>query len=158
MPKIDPQQLQNNPFAVPLKIPVNKVVSNRSLTRDKEGLMLPSVYHTERVTATKIYHNAGARKQVNELSPGAKALYLHILLSLDSGVDYVTINVKIYMAETGIKSLTTVAEAKKELIRELFISPTIFKTTYWINPYKFFCGSRVNKYPSAVEVKHVWEQ
>ncbi len=61
------------------------------------------------------------------------------------------------MSRAGIKSENTYKAGIDELVRYGFVVNTVLKSVYWINPAVFFCGNRLNKYPTKKDVKSTWE-
>ncbi|WP_233826736.1 hypothetical protein [Dyadobacter sp. CY312] len=47
-------------------------------------------------------------------------------------------------------SLNTYKEAVTELIKKCFLNKTTVRDVYWANPYLFFAGDRIRKFPSCV--------
>jgi len=148
-PHIDKDKLKVNPFSEQLKIVIKKMPTG-TYSVDKDGDLIPKEIDLEQSRFTKVYHAAWARDLVMTLCSPAMALYLWIQYNLVSGQDWIWINKQYYMAKTETTSLNTYRKGVEELITCGFITPTIYKDTYWINPSLFFCGSRLLKYPSKV--------
>lgn len=152
---VDPSKMLRNPFSVGLKIEVSKITDTKRYRPDAEGIMYPVDYLIEKERMTKIYHFAGAKDMVYNLSPSAKCLYLFVLYNIEVGEDYIRLNTERYMQKNRVKSINTYKKAVKELIRYCFLSQSAdYKEVYWINPMLFFSGSRVNKYPESVVIKN----
>lgn len=149
---------ERNPFANSLYIAATKITDGKRFKLDSDGVALPDSYLLERVTKANIYYQKDMRKAVAALSPVAKSLFLHLMYSMQTGIDYIPIEVKKFMAENRVKSLTSVSLAKKELTECNFIVASSVQSVFFINPAVMFCGSRVEKYPDRVEVKYEWDK
>jgi hypothetical protein len=68
------------------------------------------------------------------------------------GDDLIKLNMNKFMDEALIKSRTTVYKGIEELCRYGFITPHHKNTYYWINPFRFFNGSRIKKYPNNLKI------
>lgn len=114
----------------------------------------------EAIPYTKVFEVEGGKHQVLDLPIRGQQLYLWLIHSLSSAQDCVWIDVRAYMKRMNIKSVNTYKKAVSDLCDGLYIAPhhkPKFKDVYWINPYFFFKGSRINKYPDRVYVKKVIE-
>lgn len=151
--EFDESKLLRNPFSFSLKIDVTKNIENSKLKPDKDGIMLPTIWFSERQPATKLFHSPGVIDIVGNLSDGAMRLFLYVAYTIDRGKDYIQINIERYLKKNNIKSKRTYATALNELIRYGFIVNTEFDGVYWINPIIFFCGDRINKYPECKIIK-----
>jgi len=60
---------------------------------------------------------------------------------------------KEYEKEVKAGSINTYKRGVEELVRYGFLTPTVYKYTYWVNPSQLFNGNRINKYPEKVIVK-----
>ncbi len=151
---IDESKLILNPFVNNLQIEATKLTDLNKFVADADGTMLPVTTLIEKRQNTKIFYCTACKDMVYNLSPGAKSLYLYVLYNLESGQDWIQVNVQWYMTKNGVKSINTYKEAMKELCRYLFLSQTVdYKDVYWINPMLFFSGNRIAKYPDKVIVK-----
>ena len=65
---------------------------------------------------------------------------------LAPGKDYIYLNKKLYMQESGISSINTIKTALSGLIDNKIIALSPVKDYYYINPLYFYSGSRVKKY------------
>ena len=152
--EIDESKLLLNPFVNNLQIEATKLTDTGKYVPDEDGTMLPCTVLVEKRQSTKIFYCSGCKDMIYNLSPGAKSLYLFVLYNLDSGQDWIQINIQWYMTKNNIKSINTYKEAVKELCRYLFLSQTVdYKDVYWINPMLFFSGNRITKYPTKVIIK-----
>lgn len=156
--KVYKAPVEQNPFAKSLHIRVTKIADGKRFKLDADGVMMPDSYLLDRAVKASIYYVQDMRKAVAALSPVAKSLYLYLIYSLKSGIDYVPIDVAAFKDENGIKSMTSVSLAKKELMESNFIVKSSVQSVYFINPEVMFCGSRPDKYPDRVEVKYEWDK
>lgn len=102
---------------------------------------------------TRVFNQAANREVFAALSPDACKLLLWIIADIKPSHDWIWINVQRYMSEAMIKDIRTYKAQIEELSRYGFITPHHkYKETYWTNPRYFFCGSRILKYPSSVEL------
>lgn len=151
---IDPDKMLRNPFSVPLKIETTRITDSKKYIPDADGVMHPVEFLIERQQSARLYYYAGAKDEVYNLSVSAKAMLLYVLYNLESGRDYVRMNQQNYMIKNEVKSVNTYKAALKELCRYCFLSQSVdYKDVYWINPMRFFSGSRIEKYPDNVIVK-----
>lgn len=151
---IDPSKMVQNPFSVPLRIEVTKITDSKKYIPDTDGIMHPVEYLIERQTCAKLYYHAGAKDEVNNLSVSAKSMLFYVLYSLEPNKDYIRINQEYYMSKNEV-SINTFKNAIKELCRYCFLYRSEdYKDVFWINPSRFFCGSRIDKYPENVIIKH----
>lgn len=151
---IDPEKMVRNPFTIPLKIEVTRITDTKKYIPDTDGIMHPVEFLMERQQSTKLFYFAGAKEEVFNLSVSAKSMLLYVLYSLESGKDYIRMNQANYMSKNSVKSINTYKDALKELCRYCFLSQSVdYKDVYWINPLRFFSGSRIDKYPDNVIVK-----
>jgi len=155
----DEKNLIKNPFEYSLQIPVTSMYSSNSLTKNMEdGVVVHKEILLEQTQSVKIYYCSDCKQYVANLSDKAQRLYLHILYTLKPNKDYIQINSEYYMKSNNIKSINTFKEALKELIRYNFIAPTEYKTVFWINPYLYFAGNRLTKYPNNIVKTKTWDK
>lgn len=157
-PQIDRAKIGNNPFLLTLSIPVTKIVSNKELIEDVDGSIINKTLYKEKTQKVEIYYHECARDNIAKLSDKAQRLLLHILYTLDRNDDCYWLNKHLYMKGNEIKSNTTVSNAVNELIRYQYLLKTACVGWYWINPYRFYPGSRLSKYPDKRVVKDDWDQ
>ena len=110
---------------------VNKIVLKEKVDSDK---------------CTKIYTKAAYRVNIFSLPTPSKILYLWFIYVLAPGKDYIYLNKKLYMQESGISSINTIKTALSGLIDNKIIALSPVKDHYYINPLYFYSGSRVKKY------------
>ncbi|HMT02786.1 MAG TPA: hypothetical protein PKD00_05670 [Burkholderiales bacterium] len=96
-------------------------------------------------SCTKIYTNPAYRVNIFSLPTPSKILYLWFIYVLTPGKDYVYLNRKLYMEESGISSINTIKTALSGLIDNKIIAISPVKD-YYINPLYFYSGNRVKKY------------
>lgn len=139
---------QVNPFTVNLPIPVVELEFKNQYKR--EGEFLISV--TKEVEYTpyhKVYRSKELRERVISLKSTTLKLYTWIQYSTRNGEDFIYIDKERACNELQIRDRTFRAIIK-ELQATGFISPTTEREIYWLNPYYFFVGDRVSKYPRNI--------
>lgn len=142
--KYDESLLIKNPLAKELRIPIS-YARGKGYTIEK-GQSLPNTFPVERTIHVRLFYTPGTGVAIAKLSDAAQRLFLYIVTHLEPNKDFVQINHENFMSQNGVKSINTFKKAKKELIRELFIVPSEYKTVFWINPDIFFPGNRIRKY------------
>ena len=153
------KELGNNPFtfSININIPTAKRPTGRYY-EDSEGFKLPEESIQDIEPYTKVFIGRGNRDVINKLNDRCKSMLLWIMQELEAGRDYVYLPRKRYMEELDISSTTTVTNAFAELTRCSFITPSVIKDIYWINPMFIFRGDRIKKYCSKFSFKNVKEQ
>jgi len=153
LPEIDESKLGKNPFSQELVIEATKIEDSDKFIRDEDGVMLPAHHYVEKQKYVKFYKFKGARDHILKLSAGATKMILYIGFTMDGSKDYLRITPDTYSKKTERGSLNTYKRAIEELILEGYLTPTMYKYTYWVNPAMLFCANRINKYPDKVQVK-----
>jgi hypothetical protein len=150
-PDFDNINMGVNPFESGLQIYVNKKykkVVNKFEEKDEQE------YEYEATPYTKVFDVPGDKKSVVDLPIRCKELYLYLIHSLIPAQDYLWIDKTAYMKKMGIRSINTYKEAVNGLCDAGYVSKHArLANVLWINPYHFFKGSRINKYPTKVIVK-----
>lgn len=123
------------------------VSSIKTYTVDEDGVLLPASYKLDSEPSVKIFTSSAKRKWLFSMSNKALSLYLWIIYKIEHGEDFLWINFKSYMEESG-NSLNTVKAAIKELQEKGVVQYTGISNTFWINPKFMFRGNRVKKYES----------
>lgn len=145
------EKMGNNPFESGLEIYVNKKfkkVTNKYDEPDQQE------FDYEATPYTKVFDVPGDKESMIELPIRSKELYLYIIHSLTPAQDYLWIDKSVYMKRMKIKALNTYKQAVFGLCDASYIAKhTRLANVFWINPYYFFKGSRINKYPTKVCVK-----
>lgn len=145
------EKMGNNPFESGLEIYVNKKfkkVTNKYDEPDQQE------FDYEATPYTKVFDVPNDRKNVIDLPIRCKELYLYFIHSLTPAHDYLWIDKGVYMKHMGIKALNTYKQAVIGLCEAGYIAKHArLANVFWINPYYFFKGSRINKYPNKVYVK-----
>lgn len=160
--EFDEAQLVNNPFTYSLVVPVIKLFDDNKYeyhppeAEGLEGTYLHATYYSEQMQSTKLYYCPGCIAMVYNLSDRAQRLFLYVLYHLERKKDFMQINKDDYMRKNNVKSNTTYLAALEELIRYGFISTTIYKTVFWINPIIFSSTNRIAAYPERLNEK--WEK
>jgi len=147
---IDESKLVYNPFSETLEVEVTQIEDKTKKIVDENGEQQPAYYYVEKAKATKVYLSAENRNKVMALSAGAMRMYMFILHDIQAAHDWITVLPEWYK-ENGGKSLNVYKQAIEELIEARYITPTMYKWTYWVNPRIFYPGSRINKYPNNLK-------
>lgn len=151
-PKINELELKKNPFVFSLEIPIVKLEDAKKFIIDNDGDILHDVIDIEYERPVRIYVSSARRKIINLLSPNTCKLLKWIEQELDENKDFFWLNKQRYMSETLV-AYNTYKKSINELQVNNFISSTIYSDTYWVNPYFFYFGNRVKKYPKNIKVK-----
>lgn len=150
-PHIDEDRLGKNPFLINLQVVVSKMELEGQWSRDKDGDILPAVMEAEKVPYTKFFSDKERRLAMVKLSLRAKDLLLWIMSEVETGKDWIWINKKRYMEESGVSTYNTYNAAVNDLIRENYIGRVASPANvFWINPHFFFNGNRVKCFPKNV--------
>ncbi len=158
-PPLDKDKIGENPFLQTLTIPVTEILSSKDLVENAEGAVVNKTLYMEKTQKIELYYHECAGDNIAKLSDKAQRLLLHIMYTLERNQDYYWLNKQHYMNRNNIRSLTTVSNATNELIRYQYLLKTACIGWLWINPYRFFPGSRLSKYPDKkVVVDNVWDQ
>jgi len=155
LPPIDESKLVTNPFAQELIVEATKVMDEGILIKDEDGVMLPAHHFVERQKATKLYHYPGSKEKAMELSSGALRMLVYMAYTMEGSKDWLRVTPETYQKKSEKGSRNTYKRAIDELITQGYITPTIYKYTYWVNPILMFAGSRIKKYPTKVKVKNI---
>lgn len=158
LPEFKEQELGGNPFAQKLEIPVTEIVSDVDYEADEEGVIINKKIYAEKTRKVELYIHENANNNVANLSDKAQRLYLFLLYSVNRGKDFLQINSEYYMKLNRIKSFTTYSNAVKELVRYEYIVKSCVNSVYWINPYRFFPGSRLIKYSDKKKIVQEWDK
>lgn len=152
-----------NPFVSEQKIKVIAKNQKKSIMSSEQLLSGDRIIENPELGNISLYYLLDAANKVSiYMTPELRVIYLrlsevsHKLLRyiegiLRNGEDIVKINSNKFMEESLIKSKTTVYKGVEELCRYGFITPYHKQTYYWINPFRFFNGSRIDKYPKNLE-------
>ncbi len=169
-PDISEEKMGVNPFVGNLKIKVRSVSNGYTPLPPKFGIdasgrryMLPVEMVDNMVDLDvdiyfKVFDKAEQRIAVAGLSFRALQLWIWSLYTVESGKDYLWMNVERAMEECGIKCIKTYRTAITELCVSGYISPCVsYKNVYWINPAVAFKGNRAKKFPENVVRKQTGE-
>jgi hypothetical protein len=155
LPVIDESKLVTNPFAQELIVDATKIMDDGVMIHAEDGVTLvPAHHYVERQKATKLYHYPGSKERAMELSSGALRMLVYMAYTMDGSKDWLRVTPETYQKKSERGSRNTYKRAIDELITEGYITPTIYKYTYWVNPILMFAGSRIKKYPTKVKVKN----
>ena len=152
VPPLDESRLNNNPFTESLVIKVNERIDTKVTVKDEDGKDTPLIVPMEWTKATKVFHNPGAGDQVLELTAGGMRMYIYIIHKMESAQDWIRIMPENYAVKTGTGSMKSYTRAVNELIDAKYICLSPFKYTYYINPGRIYCGSRILKYPNNLQL------
>lgn len=152
-----------NPFVSEQKIKVIAKNQKKSIMSTDQLLSGDKIIENPELGNISLYYLLDASNKVSiYMTPEMRVIYMaldeasHKILRyiegiLKNGEDVVKINIDKFMAESGIKSKTTVYKGIEALCRYGFITKYHKQTYYWINPFRFFNGSRIDKYPKNLE-------
>lgn len=147
------KKLNVNPFSVSFEIPINRQNKKGEYFLDGDIINIKEIEY-EVINYTRIYTNHDFKDIVNKLSGISCKVYMWIIYSIYKQEDVIYIERARIMKELNIKSINTLKKAYDELCRYGFITPSIEKDIWWINPMFFFKGSRIVKYPKNVVVNN----
>lgn len=155
-PEIDEKCMGVNPFASSLVVRTYGVRSGYIPEDVGEGhvVMMDNVVDMDAETFAKMFDKAENRIVMTGLSFRALQVWTWSMFTVESGKDYVWLNVARLMVECRIKSVKTFRAAVTELMRYGYVAPVGgLKNVYWINPAMGFKGSRVKRFPKNVVKK-----
>lgn len=148
-----------NPFVREQKIEAFRYAGKKEIlgTIGYDGQMTPGIELTkkgiiDRSNKVSIFMTPQNRKIYMMLSDPAHKLTRYIEGIIRHNNDIVKINTTKFMGEAFIKSRTTAYKAIEELCRYGFITKYHKQSYYWINPFMFFNGNRLVKYPNNVYI------
>jgi hypothetical protein len=78
---------------------------------------------------------------------------MYIGFTIDGSKDYLRLTPDTYSKKTEKGSLNTYKRAIEELVLKGYLTPTMYKYTYWVNPAMLFSANRINKYPDKTKIK-----
>jgi hypothetical protein len=154
-----------NPFMFNQKIDVisfnskNRVIDINSIPKNNEINSNPNVYTInnnyilDRQNSISVYMTPELRLIYLRLSETASKLLRYIEGNLRYNKDIVNININKFLDEAMIKSRSSYYKGIEELCRYGFITPTTKANKFWINPLRFYCGSRTTSYPNNLSIK-----
>lgn len=151
MPEYDEDALGTNPLAEGLSIPVNKKYKEVL----KNGYPTEEEHTMEATKFTKVFEFADDKYHSIVMPIRCKEMLLFIIMSMESGKDFVWIDKKSYMENMGIKSPNTLRKAFKWLSAGNYINKhATIRDFWWINPKFIFKGNRIAKYPNNIGIKY----
>ena len=146
---MDRSEMGLNPFEASLRVPTSRVVMRGQYRRDGED-MVESAVVMDRQPKVSVFISSDLRKCAMNLSPSCLRLLVWIMYETEYGLDYVWINHKRFLSESGM-SPSTYRDAVSLLCRYAYIYPVVgYQDVYWVNPSVMFNGSRVSSFPSRV--------
>lgn len=156
-----------NPFMFNQKIEVvlfnskNRVINIDAIPKNNQINSSPMIhtinseYVLDRQHNTSIYMTPELRLIYLRLSDVANKILRYIEGNLRYNKDIVNINVNKFLEESLIKSRSSYYKGIEELCRYGFITPTTKTNKFWINPLRFYCGSRTTSYPNSLSIKQL---
>ena len=157
----DISKIGNNPFAGSLSIDAawKEVKEKLYGVGDVQGGVIVGARRredtmevlVETTRYTKVFVTPVARKLISSLPSRAKDLLLWCIYTVDSGDDFVKINVARYKGECGVCH-NTYLRAIDDLVAACIFAPTVFTNVYWVNPEVFFKGNRLTKFKDNINV------
>lgn len=156
-PTIDENKLGINPFIVNEFIKARNFSKNIPLISQDDGINIPVGNYkqsnlVEDQDFTKVFHDKDYRAIIMNLSEKALKLYNFIIFTIRTGEDYIWINNTIFQNECSYRKKDYIL-AVEELKRYGIITSTSYSETYFINPFIFFCGDRLKKYPNNIKIR-----
>jgi len=154
-PVISEEKMGRNPFIASLEIRVRPIRSG--YVPDGE-MLVDNFVDMEVDTYAKVFDNSEQRIIMAGLSFRALQVWTWAMYTIESGKDYLWVNVVRVMEECGMKSIKTYKSAIAELCRYGYIAPCVgHKNVFWINPAVAFKGNRAKKFPENVVRKAIGE-
>lgn len=152
-PVINEDKMGLNPFTETLVIPITRRNIYGNYKRSEGGL-IPAEFDYDATSHAKLFCDSDRRYLNNSLTLRAKELLLWVMFQVNNAQDYIWINKTMYMEENNITSINTYKEALADLVKKKYLSITLIKDVYWINPNYFFKGNRLAKYPNNIITKY----
>jgi len=152
-----------NPFVCEQKIKVVAKNQKKAIMSTEQLLSGDRIIENPELGNLQLYYLLDASNKVSVyMTPELRGIYLHLseiahkVLRyiegiLRNGEDVIKFNTDKFMIEADIKSRTTVYKGTEELCRYGFIAHHHKQSYYWINPFRFFNGSRIDKYPNNLD-------
>jgi hypothetical protein len=154
-PEISEEKMGRNPFLASLEVRVRPIRSG--YVPDGE-MMVDNYVDLEVDTYFKMFDKAEQRVVMAGLSFRALQVWTWAMYTIESGKDYLWVNVVRVMEECGMKSIKTYKAAIAELCRYGYFAPCVgHKNVFWINPAVAFKGNRAKAFPENVVKKIVIE-
>lgn len=147
----DEGSLGSNPFLNNLEIVVNSLLMKGQFRRDGD-IMVNNEVEFDRQQSTKLFKSPTNRMIAMGLGFSELRLFVWLSYECNQNKDYMWINVKRFLEESGM-SINTYKSAFDKLCRYCYIYPIVgVKDVIWINPAIFFSGNRVKCFPRNVKV------
>ena len=128
------------------------IVINQYTFDKVNNMSLPSEVDFDRQQSTRLYISTAFRLSAMKLNYSELRLFVWISYEMEQNKDYLWINVKRFLEESGMVLNTYKASViglcKKGYIYEV----ADIKDVYWVNPSVFFNGNRVRQFPKNVVV------
>ncbi len=158
LPKVDESKLINNPFSNDLVIKATKRIDPKAKVKDAEGNDIPAWSLVDKAKSVKLYQSAVYRNRTLSLSGGGMRMLFYIIYEIEQGKDWIQMLPEQYLSRGGKGSKSSYLRAVEELVTEGYITTTLQKYVYWVNPIMVFAGNRIGKYPDKVIVanEHSW--
>lgn len=146
---VDRSSLGVNPFESSLSVPVSRVVMKGQYRRDGEDL-LESEVTMDRAQKVSVFITSQLRVSAMNLNPSTLKLLVWVMYETEYGLDYVWINTRRFLKESGM-SKTSYRASADLLCRYGYVYPVVgHPDVYWINPSVMFNGSRVSSFPKSL--------
>lgn len=149
----------SNPFVGEFRIKANsfeKEGTNTPIGEGDDAYILFDRILYESDPFVRSYCSSDRRLHLARLSPRGHHLLNWIYQKIEYGIDLIWINRHAYMEESGIKRSETYVSAVADLVEYKLLSRAPFSVdVYWINPYFFFKGNRLKKYPEQINKEDV---
>lgn len=145
-----------NPFSQELVVEVDVRLSPNAKIVDPVYGEIPLATDLEKQKATKVYKTAAYRDRTMNLSATAQRMLLFIMYEMAGSDDWVELDPAWYKEASKAGSRNMYKKGKDELVRYGYITPTVQKNIYWVNPAIVFGGNRAAKYPDKVQVKNTF--
>jgi hypothetical protein len=150
-PEISEERMGRNPFLASLEVRVRPM---RSGYVPEGDMMVDNYVELEVDTYFKMFDKSEQRLITAGLSFRALQVWTWSMYTIESGKDYLWVNVARVMNECGMKSIKTYKAAIAELCRYGYFAPCVgHKNVFWINPAVAFKGSRARAFPENVVKK-----
>lgn len=145
--------LGENPFLRELTIEATTKVETGKFVKADDGTLIPAHVLMEKQKYVRLYRLAGAKDRAMNLSATGSKMLLYILYTIEGSSDSLKITPEQYATATENTSRNTYKKGIEELWRYGYITPTVKKYIYWINPSLMFGANRITKWPEKVKIK-----
>lgn len=154
----DEKKIGKNPFAASLSVYINEVVEEKNMY-DSDGVLDAVIvqvgekrklsFWLERDKYVKFFKTSDIRKSLCGLKPNTVKFLVWCSMEVNTGKDYVVINIDRCKEECSFNH-NTYNSCCKDLIDAGFLAKTKHSNVFWVNPKYFFSGNRMRKFPENV--------